>query len=542
MKTLRPSDTCATVARMKRFFNTTGACRAEWHYMVPPVARLPQAAGLIEKNAYFVLHAPRQTGKTTTLIHLAKQLLNEGTFAPLYFSCENAKIAGDDVGMAEKLVLSRIRAAALSFLPSELQPPEWPEALEGERILQGLERWAQGCPRPLVLFFDEIDALRGESLVGVLSQLRTGFTNRPDGFPASIVLCGLRDVRDYKAASGGDATRLGSSSPFNVKLTSLKLGNFDPAEVECLYAQHTAETGQVVTAEALARVIELTGGQPWLVNALGYEIVENMSVPATEPVTLEHVEQAKERLILARATHLDSLVARLMEARVKRVLEPIIACETESELDATYDDDVSYCRDLGLIAPKSPLRIANPIYKEVVVRVLSTSTEDIVFIEPHSFILPDGRLDMKMLLDEFTDFWCQHADALTNRITYKEAATQIIFMAFLQRVVNGGGYIDREYGVGRGRVDLLVRFPYKDAEGQRLVQREAIELKVWRDKQKDPLKVGLKQLDGYLDKLKLDTGILVIFDRRKNAKSVTKRVKRKVEKTPAKRTITLLRA
>lgn len=511
--------------------------------MVPPLPRLPDAPRLIDQMAYFVVHAPRQTGKTTTLIHLAKHLLEEGRYAPLYFTCEMAKVGIDNVGMAERIILRMIRTGAEDHLPVELRPPPWPEAEDGARLKEALRAWARVCPKPLVLFFDEIDALRGESLVSVLSQLRAGFLERPHSFPASVILCGLRDVRDYKAASGGDPTRLGSSSPFNVKVESLKLGNFEPSQVEELYKQHTAETGQVFTPEAIARAIEVTGCQPWLVNALAYEIIDNMAVPVTETITIDHIEDAKERLILARATHLDSLVARLMEPRVKRVIEPILAGGTEVNLDDTsYNDDVLYCRDLGLIAPKSPLRIANGIYKEVIVRVLSTSTEDIVFIEPHSFILPDGRLDMPKLLDEFVAFWSEHGDVLTNRISYNEAATQIIFMAFLQRVVNGGGFIDREYGVGRGRVDLLVRWPYKDAEGKRIVQREAIELKVWREKQSDPLKIGLNQIDDYLKKMGLDTGILVLFDRRKNAKPVAKRIKFKRAKTPSKKVITLLRA
>lgn len=527
---------------MKRFFNTTGACRPEWHYMVPPLPRLPDAPGFIAQNAYFVVHAPRQTGKTTTLICLAKQLLEEGNFAPLYFSCENAKAAGDNVGMAEDIILNAIKTNAEDYLPPELRPPQWPDAAQGERIRTGLRAWALACPKPLVLFFDEIDAVRGDSLVAVLSQLRSGFTNRPRSFPASIVLCGLRDVRDYKAASGGDPTRLGSSSPFNVKVTSLKLGNFDPAQVQALYTQHTTETGQAFTPEAMARAIELTGGQPWLVNALGYEIVDRMAVPPTETITIDHIEEAKERLILARATHLDSLVARLMETRVKPVIETVMAGLIQEDVDPTYDDNLLYCRDLGLIAPKNPVRIANPIYKEVIARVLSSPVESQIDIEPHSFIFPDGRLDMKRLIDEFVAFWSEHGDIMANRMSYNEAAAQLVFMAFLQRVVNGGGFIDREYGVGRGRVDVLVRFPYKDANGKRVIQREAIELKVWREKQKDPLDVGLKQIDAYLDKLNLDTGILVIFDRRKNAKSVHKRVKLKQEKTPGKKTITLLRA
>lgn len=83
----------------------------------------------------------------------------------------------------------------------------------------------------------------------------------------------------------------------------------------------------------------------------------------------------------------------------------------------------------------------------------------------------------------------------------------------LTRIVNGGGFVDTEYGVGRGRMDLLARMPYTDATGKRAVQREAVGLKVWHPGAPDPLTQGLAQLDGYLDRLSLSTGALVIFDR-----------------------------
>ena len=216
-----------------------------------------------------------------------------------------------------------------------------------------LMAWARACPRPLVLLFDEVDALQGKSLISVLRQLRAGYADRPTNFPASVVLCGLRDVRDYKAASGGDPQRLGTSSPFNIKLTSLRLGDFTPEEVRELYGQHTADTGQVFSEAAVARAVEVTAGQPWLVNALAREIVEKIAVPSPDDTILvEHVDEAKERLILARATHLDSLVARLNEPRVKRIIEPILAGAVAAD-EMTYQDDVSYVRDLGLIAPRS---------------------------------------------------------------------------------------------------------------------------------------------------------------------------------------------
>jgi hypothetical protein len=317
------------------------------------------------------------------------------------------------------------------------------------------------------------------------------------------------------------------------------VGDFTPAEVRELYAQHTADTGQVFTEEALALAIEVTAGQPWLVNALAREITEKMAVPPEVPITAAHVEEAKERLILARATHLDSLVDKLQEPRVKRIVEPILAGDVV--MGDAYDDDAAYVRDLGLVAPGKPLRIANPIYREVIVRVLVGSAEDSVAAEPRSFILPDGRLDFGRILREFAEFWREHGEVLTVGMSYHEVAPQLVLMAFLQRVVNGGGTIVREYGIGRGRIDLLVRWPCRAADGTRALQREALEMKVWRDRIKDPLTRGLAQLDGYLDRMGLETGVLAIFDRRTGAEDIEARTRFEEAVSPAGRRVVVLR-
>ncbi len=307
-----------------------------------------------------------------------------------------------------------------------------------------------------------------------------------------------------------------------------------------MYGQHTAETGQVFTPAAVARAVELTAGQPWLVNALAREIIEKIKVLAAEPIGVEHVERAKERLILARATHLDSLASKLVEPRVRRVVEPVLA-GTLTQLDP-YDDDLQYARDLGLVAATRPLRIANPIYHEVIARVLTANTEETVLADPRAFVRADGRLDFNLLLAEFADFWREHSDVLTRGIVYHEVAPQLVFMAFLQRVVNGGGQVEREYGVGRGRIDLFVRWPYQHPDGKRAVQREAVELKVWRAGEPDPLARGLAQLDGYLDRLGLDRGVLVVFDRRPEAAPIADRTRFEQVSSPAGRPVTVLRA
>ncbi|MCP4655893.1 MAG: ATP-binding protein, partial [bacterium] len=86
------------------------------------------------------------------------------------------------------------------------------------------------------------------------------------------------------------------------------------------------------------------------------------------------------------------------------------------------------------------------------------------------------------------------------------------------RITNGGGHIHREYSMGRGRMDLVIHWPFSGGE-----QREVLELKVWRDRQSDPLAKGLSQLSAYLDTLGLDHGALLIFDRRSNAPALPER-------------------
>lgn len=526
-----------------RFFNTAGPCDPKFHYTLPPEPRLPEARPIIERNQYFVVHAPRQTGKTTTLRTLARSLTAEGNYAAVYFSCETGEPAGDNYLAAQEYLLDDLRRGARRLdLDPELMPPDpWPEAPDGRLLSMALETWATSCPLPLVLFFDEIDALRGESLRSVLRQLRNGYPDRPGAFPASVVLCGLKDVRDYKAASGGDPGRLGTASPFNIKVASLRLGDFTADDVRELYGQHTTETGQPFTEEALTLAFDYTQGQPWLVNALADEVIFQMGVAPPEPIAAEHIDQAKERLVQARATHLDSLAAKLHEPRAKRVLEPLIAGDLPST-DAAYDDDVAYLRDLGLVSPGRTLAVANPIYREVILRVLAASTEESVTADPRSFVAPDGRLNFSRLLEEFAAFWRRHGDVLARRDAYHEAAPQLVILGYLHRIVNGGGYIDREYGVVRGRIDALVRWPYEDEAGKRAWQQEALELKVWRPDQADPLAEGLTQLDNYLDGLDLNHGTLVIFDRRTQAAPIAERTAFTSDQTPSGRSVTLLRA
>ncbi|MDF5718796.1 MAG: AAA family ATPase [Rhizonema sp. NSF051] len=516
---------------MSRWFNIAGPCQDDIHYMLSPTARLPDLEELIQQRSYFVVHAPRQTGKTTTMLAQAKQLTESGRYAAVMVSAEVGSAFNHDPSAAELAILGAWRNTIAVRLPKNLQPSAWVYEEPGQRIRASLQVWAQASPRPLVVFIDEIDSLQNETLISVLRQLRDGYPNRPENFPLCVGLIGLRDVRDYKVASGG-SDRFNTASPFNIKVSSLTLRNFNAAEVAELYQQHTDDTGQVFTPQAKATAFDLTQGQPWLVNALAKQVVEKMVKDRSVAITHEHILNAKERLIARQDTHLDSLAERLREPRIKAIIEPMLA---GLELGDVPNDDIQFVIDLGLgkMDPLGGLAIANPIYREVLPRVLMvTPMASLPQIAP-TWLTGDGELNTDALLQAFLVFWRQHGEPLLKTTGYYEIAPHIVLMAFLHRVVNGGGTIEREYAIGSDRMDLCLRY------GSTTL---GIELKVWRDKKRDPQTQGLEQLDSYLARLGVDFGWLFIFDRREKAPPIEERLSTQIVATKNQRSITVIRA
>ncbi len=494
-----------------RFFNIAGPCNPQYHYMLPATARLAEnhVDRLIRNQSYFVIHAPRQVGKTTAILDLARQLNASGDYVAVMVSVEVGAPFPDDIEAAERAVLGDWQQAILFQLSSAFHPSEWVPNTPGGQLLGAfLSAWALELPKPLVIFIDEIDALQDDVLISVLRQLRAGYYRRPQAFPISLALVGLRDVRDYKVKSGG-RPHLGTTSPFNVLTRSLTLRDFNADEVRTLLQQHTEETGQPFTHEAIERVFALTQGQPWLVNALAKEAVEELVADEAQPITVEHLDTAKEHLILRRHTHLDQLTDKLREPRVRQVIEPMLAGQTTPT--SLPDDDVQYVVDLGLVAERGQLVIANPIYEEVIPRALTYTTQVTITHETLWYVTAEGRLDMSKLITAFQQFFREHSEHWVERFDYKEAGPQLLLQAFLQRILNGGGRIEREYGLGRGRTDLLVVWPY--ATDSEYTQRVVIETKLRHGALETTIDSGLAQTWAYMDLCSAETGHLVIFDR-----------------------------
>ena len=492
---------------MRRFFNTAGPCVAERHYTIDPLSRLKSVIDLVEDQKYFILHAPRQTGKSTTIIALMEVLNNEGKYIALYVNVETAQPFRNDVESANEVFMSAIDGSARFYLPEPYWPSQncfqVPSKKEGFRTF--VSRWCTELPKPLVLFIDEADALIGDSLLSLLRQVRSGYTQRPKGFPHSIALIGLRDLRDYRIYSDSEKRYVLGGSAFNIKDKSLVMQGFTPDEVRTLYAQHTAETGQQFEAAALDLIFEQTQGQPWLVNAIGRELCfeEHKVMPEGRTIVPEDVYRAIEILIQRRDTHLDQLSDKLTEPRVARVVDAILSGADRPEDGKVSSEDIQYVVDLGLVArSRLGLTIANPIYREIIPREITSVEQDYLRQDPAWYVLPNGQLDIEKVLARFITFYKENGELLTERELYTESAHHLSFMAWLQRIVNGGGYIRREYGLGLKFIDLVIEF------GD---EKFAFELKAERHfKQAE----ALEQTAAYAKRMGVSEAYLVVFRRR----------------------------
>jgi len=485
--------------------------------MLPPEDRLvgAQLDRYIKDRLYWVLHAPRQTGKTTFLLSWMRQINDTGEAVACYISVERCQGIAE-AERAMPAICSSIKERARKF---DLPEPEISSVDASSMLSEILLNWSLlVAPKPLIILFDEVDVLEGETMVSFLRQLRDGFAGRGVGkFPISIVLVGMRDLKDYITASK-TGIPINPGSPFNIKIDSAVLSNFNKNDIAHLFAQRTAENGQQIETEALDYVYEQSNGQPWMVNSLfmrsTMRILDRNSV---ETVTLRHVIEAREQMILARETHLDALGERLKDPRIRRVIEPVITGEFNPDLGRT-NSDVMLAMDLGLVlwTSETGLTISNPIYSEILTRHLNSGYHDIM-PSPSSWQWqkPGGGIDMDKLLKEFQKFWRRHSDKWEEKAEYTEAFPHLLLLAFLQRVINGGGTIDRDCGAGRGRMDIFINF-----KGESFI----IEIKMLRDHD-SPTTIeteGLEQIQRYRDKFEKETPVyLIIFDRRTETKLKT---------------------
>ena len=513
-----------------RYFNTAGPVICDEHYCIPPLKRIDQeeVIRLIEQKKYFILQAPHQTGKTSCLLALRDYLNNTEKYRCVYISAAVAQASQDHVELAIRALLSELADQVYRGLDDDYVQTIWDQVLvrSGPYAAFGsvLAQWAEHSPLPLILLIDDIDSLIGATRLSILRQLRAGFPHRPFAFPQSVVLCGIRDSTADSGSLGMDEALVTNGAPFNINAESLRLKNFSPADIEDLYQQHTTETGQHFVEGFIDLISTLTQGQPWLVNAIGYEVCYKHKIGRNhnDTITLDMIIEVSEVLIKRREVHLEHFVDKLHEIRVKRIISPML--EGTMLNHQVSRGDIQYVIDLGLVARGlTGLQIANPIYQEIIPRELNFITQLNLesLVQPTQFIRPNGRIDLSNLLRSYQTFFRTQSQEWLARFDYQTAGVYLLFQAYLQRVVDGHGRIERRYGLGRQRTDLLVIWPFAGG-----LQKTVVELRLQQAPFDKTLEDGLKQTWAFMDRFDTDEGHLVICDRTENKPWLEKIFKR----------------
>ncbi|MGM0623450.1 MAG: AAA-like domain-containing protein [Campylobacterota bacterium] len=506
---------------MKKFFNTAGPTIKQDHYHIDLLSRVDweEIESLIDQKRYFILHAPRQTGKTSTLLGMMEELNKGNTYACAYANIEAAQAARGDVSRGVEAICSVIANSVARYL-NDNTLKDWYYSQDGQntsyenKLTTILELWSKNSPKPTVLLLDEVDALVGDTLISLLRQIRAGYAGRPEAFPHALILCGVRDIKDYRIHTKDHEIITGGSA-FNIKAESIKMGNFNYDECVELWDQHTRETGQTFEKKIFDKLWSDTKGQPWLVNALAHQLTwKNKELrDRTKHITYEHYMIAREELIQSRATHLDQLTDKLREQRVYNVIAPIIANSDSENLDLN-DRDLEYVSDLGLVVRKPSVHISNDIYKEVIPRELTIAKQQSIANQEQSwYINDDNTINTKKLLLAFQAFFRKNADSWIEKFQYKEAGPQLVLQAFLQRIINGGGRISREYALGRQRTDIFIEWPTTDKGFFGDMQTIVIETKILYANLDETIKQGMEQTKEYMDYVNAGEGVLIVFDR-----------------------------
>ena len=496
---------------MARWFNIAGPCIADDHYMLPASERLPAVWSLIRKKQYFLVHAPRQCGKTTAFRALMDEINAKGEMAAMYCSVEAVQTWRDpDKAMpqlAAQLWTDLDLYAHVFGADAKEELSQAVKTYPPASVVKDTLKWlAERVKKPFVVFFDEVDCLERDVLIAFLRQLRNGRISctAPNTFPVSMALIGLRNIRDYKMFVRPEGQSTGEASPFNVITEAMTISLFTEVEVRALYRQHTDETGQVFEEGALRKAWDYSRGQPWLVNALARWCVEEIhKEDFTQPVTAADMDAAKEALIRERGTHLDSLMEKCYDPRIRPIVEKMLAGETVDR--EVQKENIRYAVELGLLVDEGGvIAPANPVYAETIGRYLTRATQDAILAEtPENVWVKDGKLDMPALMAAFQDFWRENAtpESFFSQ-NFHEAYPHFVLQAFLQRVVNGGGQIVREMAIGRGRLDLGVVFGN---------EKYAVEVKTAALYAKSPEKAHAQVLK-YMDGLGVSEGWLVVAD------------------------------
>ena len=497
-----------------RRFGTQGRVFSDRHYVVPRTKEIADFITRVKEGRYTVLFAPRQTGKTTFFRMALEALTTEDpTYFPIQLDFQVMRNGSPPIFYDRLLQMIR-RSIKFVFRKNEMKLTEdLSQFLEDTQLSDHFAMLAffeeleilLGNKR-VVLFIDEFDGIPQDVVSDFLYTLRQIYLSDELQCPHSVGIVGVKSINQLNYDR--------SVSPFNIQ-DEFRLPNFTLQQVQELFFQYTDEVGQDFAPEVIESVHKQTAGQPVLVNRIAQILTEEMDIPKTETVTIEHFSKAHTHILRERninITHLTTNIRR--DRRFESMLMKIMAHDEGVDFDLD-NEIISELATYGVIkeAADGNCEIVNPIYLYSIIRTFTpifNGLENVYLSEEKDecfldYLTTEGQLDVVKLLDNFRDFITRVGFRILQVPDKpKEYVGQHLLYAYLEQAIRSvGGSMHLEVQTGRGRMDLLL------IHNQR---KYIVETKIWEGNHR--YAAGKKQLAAYMKSEGTMEGYYVVFDHR----------------------------
>ncbi len=458
-----------------RRFHSYGPVDAKKHFVAPRKALIESCVrflvGDIEEGGhFFTIWAPRQTGKTWLMQQAMQSISAEykDRFAlqRLSFGGLRGAALEPDAQRTGRTVPVALEKLLAKNLPGAVGPiQDWQDFIGLFTREAGL--WDQ----PLILLIDEVDTLHPELLDMMVAQFREIYLDRNRYLLHGLGLAGVRAVLGVESRRG---------SPFNIQ-RSLRVPNFSREEVEDLFCQYEAESGQIVDPGIIERLYAATRGQPGLVCWFGEMMTETYNPGADLPIDLPLWEEIYDAAI---HREWNNTVLNLIKKAKRPYLNHVVELFSRSNIPFNIQSD--WCSFLylnGIIeeeripaatrGKKYICRFSSPFVQEALYNALTLDIVGEVLpippldpLDDLADVFAEPELDLLALLARYKDYlkrlkarglnpWKDQPRRADLHLT--EAVGHFHLYSWLLNAIGRRCSVSPEFPTGNGKVDLHLR-------------------------------------------------------------------------------------
>jgi len=499
-----------------RKFSSYGPVDKDINYYVPRIEIIEKAhqqliGNTIEKGGhYYTVWAPRQCGKSWTLIQVLSQLQQDERFYVAKINMETVK-GMPDIKTTYKYLINSMNGFFNMKLPIPATRDEFQLIFRKESF-----------DKPLILILDEFDALEEHVINDLVSVFRDIYQKRNDQAQKNafekdfvlhgIALIGVRSVLGIENIKG---------SPFNVQ-RSLHIPNLTFDNVKYMFDWYTRETGQPIDSEVVERIYYETNGQPGLVSWFGELLTEEYNEKPTEPITIYNWNgvYSKAKAVLPNNNILN-LISKATNPLYKETVLKIF--ESNEKQKFRFDDKImNYLYTNGVIDYETELnergeethfaKFSCPFAQKRLFNYFSNELYGYTGkrIEPFDTLedaITENEINIKNIIRRYEVYVNKNRDWLFKNAPHRsdnrifEAVFHFNLYRYLFDLLEGFSIsIYPEFPTGNGKIDLLLH------HNQKLI---GLELKSFSDVSK--YKRAIIQAARYAKSLKLQEINLLFF-------------------------------